>query len=81
MNMNNQVSITIPYAVADFADLRNRGFYYVDKTDYIPRLELYNAPVFCVPAVSGRACWCLPWRTIMTVPWRESSGNSSAERM
>ena len=23
--------ITIPYAVADFIDLRERGFYYVDK--------------------------------------------------
>ena len=38
--------ITIPYAVADFADLRERGFYYVDKTNYIPGLEDYNAPVF-----------------------------------
>ena len=35
--------ITIPYAVADFIDLRERGFYYVDKTDYIPKLEDYNA--------------------------------------
>ena len=24
--------ITIPYAVADFIDLRERKFYYVDKT-------------------------------------------------
>ena len=24
--------ITIPYAVADFVDLRERGYYYVDKT-------------------------------------------------
>mgnify|MGYP000850155664 FL=1 len=55
MNMNNQVSITIPYAVADFADLRNRGFYYVDKTDYIPRLELYNAPVFLRPRRFGKS--------------------------
>ena len=37
--------ITIPYAVADFIDLRERGFYYVDKTDYIPKLEDYNAPI------------------------------------
>ena len=41
--------ITIPYAVADFIDLRERGFYYVDKTDYIPKLEDYNAPVFLRP--------------------------------
>ena len=25
--------ITIPYAVADFAEMRERGFYYVDKTN------------------------------------------------
>lgn len=37
--MKIQASITIPYAVANYADLRDRGFYYVDKTDYIPRLE------------------------------------------
>ena len=41
--MKIQASITIPYAVANYADLRDRGFYYVDKTDYIPRLEAYNA--------------------------------------
>ena len=28
-------SITIPYAVADFIEMRERGFYYVDKTQYI----------------------------------------------
>ena len=30
--------ITIPYAVADFIDLRERGFYYVDKTGLIEQL-------------------------------------------
>jgi len=30
--------ITIPYAVADFIDLRERGFYYVDKTSLIEQL-------------------------------------------
>lgn len=38
--------ITIPYAVADFIEMRERGFYYVDKTDYISKLEEYKAPVF-----------------------------------
>ena len=40
--------ITIPYAVADFADLRERGFYYVDKTNY-------NAPVFLRPRRFGKS--------------------------
>ena len=30
--------ITIPYAVADFVDLRERGYYYVDKTALISEL-------------------------------------------
>lgn len=53
--MKNQASITIPYAVADFAEMRNRGFYYVDKTDYIPRLENYKAPVFLRPRRFGKS--------------------------
>ena len=47
--------ITIPYAVADFADLRERGFYYVDKTNYIPGLEDYKAPVFLRPRRFGKS--------------------------
>ena len=31
-------SITIPYAVADFIEMRERGFYYVDKTQYIAKI-------------------------------------------
>lgn len=42
-------SITIPYAVADFIEIRERGFYYVDKTQYIAKLEDYKAPVFLRP--------------------------------
>lgn len=47
--------ITIPYAIADFADLRERGFYYVDKTSFIPGLEQYNAPVFLRPRRFGKS--------------------------
>lgn len=47
--------ITIPYAIADFVDLRERGFYYVDKTDFIPGLEDYNAPVFLRPRRFGKS--------------------------
>lgn len=51
--------ITIPYAVADFIEMRERGFYYVDKTDYISKLEEYKALCFFVPAVLARVCWFL----------------------
>lgn len=47
--------ITIPYAIADFVDLRERGFYYVDKTEYIARLEDYKAPVFLRPCRFGKS--------------------------
>nr|WP_044655320.1 ATP-binding protein [Bacteroides acidifaciens] len=47
--------ITIPYAVADFVEMRERGFYYVDKTDYIPWLEDYKAPVFLRPRRFGKS--------------------------
>lgn len=58
--------ITIPYAVADFAEIRERGFYYVDKTRFIPYLERYKARCFCVRGVLVRACWslCSPITTI-----------------
>ena len=52
--MKIQASITIPYAVANYAEMRDRGFYYVDKTDYIPRLEAYKAPVFLRPRRFGK---------------------------
>ena len=53
--MKIQASITIPYAVANYAEMRDRGFYYVDKTDYIPRLETYKAPVFLRPRRFGKS--------------------------
>ena len=53
--MKIQASITIPYAVANYAEIRDRGFYYVDKTDYIPRLEAYKAPVFLRPRRFGKS--------------------------
>lgn len=59
--------ITIPYAVADFAEMRERGFYYVDKTNYIPGLEDYNAPIFLRPRRSGKVCSSPCWPTTTTV--------------
>ena len=28
----SQADITVPYAVANFAEIRHKGYYYVDKT-------------------------------------------------
>ena len=46
--------ITVPYAIADFAELREGGYFYVDKTQYIPLLERYKAPVFLRPRRFGQ---------------------------
>ena len=70
-------TMTIPYAVADFVDLRERGFYYVDKTNYISKLEYYNAPVF--RAVLARVCLSLRWPVIMIVLGRHALMNFSVE--
>jgi hypothetical protein len=53
--MMSQASITVPYAIADFAELRQRGFYYVDKTRHIADLERYKAPVFLRPRRFGKS--------------------------
>ncbi|MFR9262526.1 MAG: AAA family ATPase [Bacteroides cellulosilyticus] len=50
-----KATITIPYAVADFAEMRERGFYYVDKTKYISPLQSYKAPVFLRPRRFGKS--------------------------
>ena len=47
--------ITIPYAIADFAELRESGYFYVDKTQYITLLEHYKAPVFLRPRRFGKS--------------------------
>ena len=60
--------ITIPYAVADFIDLRERKFYYVDKTSFIPGLENYNAPVFLRPRRFGKSLLVSTLTTIAPRP-------------
>ena len=39
-------SLRIPYGVTDFAMIRRKGYYYVDKTRYIPMLEREGNFVF-----------------------------------
>lgn len=50
-----EAEINIPYAIANFAELRLRKYYYVDKTQYIPKLERYKAPVFLRPRRFGKS--------------------------
>lgn len=48
----------IPYAVSNYAKLREEGFYYVDKTQFIEELEQYQAPVFLRPRRFGKSLLC-----------------------
>ena len=29
----------LPYGMSDFLDLKIENYYYIDKTDYIPKIE------------------------------------------
>ena len=42
-------TLKLPVGIENFEEIRRLGFYYVDKTDCIPELEDYKAPVgsFC----------------------------------
>ena len=35
----------LPVGFENFQEIGRLDFYYVDKTDYIPKLEDYNAPI------------------------------------
>ena len=71
-------NLNIPVGISDFERIRELNYYYVDKTDFIPSLEDYNAPVFSVPGVSARVCLSLPWRVTMTAPRPIGSRSCSA---
>lgn len=51
-------SYKIPYAVMNYAKLREEGYYYVDKSRYIAELEKYQVPVFLRPRRFGKSLFC-----------------------
>ncbi|MCB9018137.1 MAG: AAA family ATPase [Prevotellaceae bacterium] len=53
--MAEEKRLEIPYAVSNFARLREENYYYVDKTMYIEQLEKYSAPVFLRPRRFGKS--------------------------
>jgi hypothetical protein len=52
-----QEKMTIPYAISDFAEIREGGYYYVDKTQFIPRIENYIAPIYIRPRRFGKSLY------------------------
>ncbi len=45
----------LPYGMMNFADIRLDGYYYVDKTMYIPLIERSNRYFFLYPSASGKS--------------------------
>lgn len=48
----------VPYAIANYARLVRKNAYFVDKTQYIERLEQIENPVFLRPRRFGKSLWC-----------------------
>ena len=47
-DMAKRTDLAIPYGLSDFRTIRNEGCYYVDKTEYIAKLEERDRFVFFV---------------------------------
>ena len=46
--MSKRTDLGIPYGVADFKRIRSEGYYYVDKTEYLAKMEARDSFVFFV---------------------------------
>lgn len=58
MTTQKKKPLKIPYAVGNFEELRNGGYYFVDKTAFITTQEQYKVPVFLRPRRFGKTLWC-----------------------
>jgi hypothetical protein len=54
----NAIPRKLPYAVSNFEELREEGYFYIDKTAFIRELEWYEVPVFLRPRRFGKTLWC-----------------------
>jgi len=52
------MSKRVPYAVANYEEIVDDGYYFVDKTRFIRELEQYKIPVFLRPRRFGKSLWC-----------------------
>lgn len=48
----------IPYAVANYEELIENNYFFIDKTEYIQEIEGYKIPVFLRPRRFGKSLWC-----------------------
>lgn len=62
--MSDKQKKMVPYAVANYEEIVEENYYFVDKTEFIAPMEAHKAPVFCVPGVLGRHLCALFWSVI-----------------
>ena len=48
----------IPYAVSNFEEIILKNYLFIDKTEYISKLEQYKAPVYLRPRRFGKTLFC-----------------------
>jgi hypothetical protein len=48
----------VPYGIANYEELVRDNSYFVDKTEYIGKLERIRNPVFLRPRRFGKSLWC-----------------------
>ena len=54
-------ALKIPYGIMDFRRIRNEGYYYVDKTQYLAMMEARDSFIFFVrPRRSGKSLFISP---------------------
>ena len=51
--------IRVVYGNANYADLVRKNGYFVDKTEYIQKLELIENPIYLRPRRFGKSMFCL----------------------
>lgn len=74
--MKQQVK-QVPYGVSDFATVMSPNLYYVDKTMFLPELEMHAISSSSVSVVLEKACFSVCSTLTMTVIRRRVSKNSS----
>lgn len=62
----------IPYTLTNFKDIVTEGYYYVDKTMYLPELEKYKHPVFLRPRRFGKSLFTEMLRYYYDIKYKES---------
>lgn len=68
----------LPYAVANFEEIREEGYSLVDKTAYLRELENFRVPVFCGLGGSARRFGAARWSATTTSNARSGSRSCSA---